>query len=135
MQRGFGEGAEDADRRPEPSGNFTACREAAGRLLGIGKPCSHERCGARGSYLAPSRADMKWLATENFFYTAQFLGVGGRGNPASGGKGVDRGGGKPWQGGDATLQEVARTGEAVCSADWVRLAAERRLPEVGRRRR
>lgn len=89
----------------EPSGNFTACREAAGRLLGLHRPCAHERCGPAGSYLPQLRGT--FLATENFYYTAQFLRLPER----------------------ATIADVARTGADVCASDWVRLSAERRLPD------
>jgi apyrase len=37
----------------------------------VGDECEHERCGVAGSYLPQLRG--AFLATENFFYTAQFL--------------------------------------------------------------
>ena len=52
----------------------------------------------KGSYLPPAiRGEM--LATENFFYTARFLGLPER----------------------ATIQELADAGERVCGAEWTRL--------------
>ena len=99
-----GHGA-DVGTLTEPSGNFTACREAAGKLLGVGDTCQHERCGVAGSYLPELRGT--FLATENFYYTTQFLRLPER----------------------ATIADVAKAGEDVCASDWVRLAAERRLPE------
>ena len=49
----------------------------------------------KGSYLPPAiRGEM--LATENFFYTARFLGLPER----------------------ATIQELADAGERVCGAEW-----------------
>jgi len=59
----------DMDVVIEPAGNFTACRAAVGTLLGIGGDCPHQRCGVAGSYLPQLRGT--FLATENFFYTAQ----------------------------------------------------------------
>ena len=50
---------------------------------------------------------MRCYTTENFFYTAQFLKLPER----------------------ATIAQVAAAGAEVCASDWVRLVAERRLPE------
>jgi len=81
-----------------PSGNFTRCVNAVVGLLGLDDPCPHERCGMKCSYLPPAiRGEM--LATENFFYTARFLGLPER----------------------ATIQELADAGERVCGAEWSRL--------------
>ena len=81
-----------------PGGNFTRCVNAVVGLLGLDDPCPHERCGMKGSYLPPAiRGEM--LATENFFYTARFLGLPER----------------------ATIQELADAGERVCGAEWSRL--------------
>ena len=81
-----------------PRGNFTRCVDAVVGLLGLDDPCPHERCGMKGSYLPPAiRGEM--LATENFYYTARFLGLPER----------------------ATIQELADAGERVCGAEWSRL--------------
>ena len=78
-----------------PGGNFTACVDRARALLGLHDPCPHERCGVKGSYLPPAiRGEM--LATENFFYTARFLGLPER----------------------ATIAQMAGAGERVCGAEW-----------------
>ncbi|ACO66814.1 predicted protein [Micromonas commoda] len=86
----------DASSPPiRPGGNFTACVDRARALLGLHDPCPHERCGVKGSYLPPAiRGEM--LATENFFYTARFLGL-------------------PEQ---ATIAQMAGAGERVCGAEW-----------------
>ena len=86
--------------RIRPGGNFTACVDRARALLGLRDPCPHERCGVKGSYLPPAiRGEM--LATENFFYTARFLGLPER----------------------ATIAQMAGAGERVCGAEWRSLVA------------
>lgn len=90
----------DGSRSIRPGGNFTACVDRARALLGLHDPCPHERCGMKGSYLPPSiRGEM--LATENFFYTARFLGLPER----------------------ATIAQMAGAGERVCGAEWRSLVA------------
>ena len=86
-----------------PGGNFTACVDRARALLGLHDPCPHERCGMKGSYLPPS-IEGEMLATENFFYTARFLGLPER----------------------ATIAQMAGAGERVCryeGAEWRSLVA------------
>ena len=99
MPVGYVSKGSDASRI-RPGGNFTACVDRARALLGLRDPCPHERCGVKGSYLPPAiRGEM--LATENFFYTARFLGLPER----------------------ATIAQMAGAGERVCGAEWRSLVA------------
>ena len=87
--------------RLEPRGNFTACRAAVGRLIGVGAPCAHARCGVAGSYLPPLRG--RFLATENFHHAARFFRLPER----------------------ATVADVAAAGEALCGAEWDDIVRDR----------
>ena len=87
--------------RLEPRGNFTACRAAVGRLIGVGGLCAHARCGVGGSYLPPLRG--RFLATENFHHAARFFRLPER----------------------ATVADVAAAGEALCGAEWDDITRDR----------
>lgn len=93
-QPGGGGGGDDALPAPLPAGNFTACREAALGVLGLDAPCRHERCAMNGIFTPEPRGD--FVATENFFYTAEFFEI-----PRS-----------------ASLTEMVAAGERYCSSDW-----------------
>ena len=87
--------------RLEPRGNFTACRAAVGRLIGVEGLCAHARCGVGGSYLPPLRG--RFLATENFHHAARFFRLPER----------------------ATVADVAAAGEALCGAEWDDITRDR----------
>ncbi|KAG6765582.1 hypothetical protein POTOM_029630 [Populus tomentosa] len=76
-------------------GNFSECRSAALTLLQKGKEiCSYQHCQI-GSVFVP-KLQGKFLATENFFYTSKFFGLGQR----------------------AFLSNLMIAGEHLCGEDW-----------------
>eukprot|EP00899_Mesostigma_viride_P017052 jgi/Mesvir1/25348/Mv18525-RA.2 len=90
------------------TGDFGACHRVALRLMGLGDgaSCPHKRCSIRGE-VAPPLTGLPFLATENFHYTVQFLGL-----PAS-----------------CSLAELAEAGERWCALPWAAMKAVR--PDVG----
>jgi apyrase len=73
------------------------CLRAATRLLRQGElhdACESIRCGVGG--MPTPRLSGEFLATENFFYTAEFFGLGSR----------------------PSLEEVAHAGEKYCAMQW-----------------
>ena len=73
------------------------CLRAATRLLRQGElhdACESIRCGVGG--MPTPRLSGEFLATENFFYTAEFFGLGSR----------------------PSLQEVANAGDKYCAMQW-----------------
>ncbi|KAF1863567.1 hypothetical protein Lal_00030620 [Lupinus albus] len=79
-------------------GNFSECRSAALMLLQKGKEeCSYQRCDIGSTFIPKLQG--KFLATENFFYTAKFFGLGSR----------------------AYLSELMTAGQEFCGEDWLRL--------------
>lgn len=78
-------------------GNFSECRAAALTLLQKGKErCSYHHC--LGSTFMP-KLQGKFLATENFFYTSKFFGLGSR----------------------AFLSDLMVAGQHFCEEDWSKL--------------
>ncbi|KAF2291909.1 hypothetical protein GH714_036079 [Hevea brasiliensis] len=76
-------------------GNFSECRSAALTLIQKGKEqCSCQQCYI-GSTFTP-KLQGKFLATENFFYTSKFFGLGPR----------------------AFLSDLIVAGEHFCGEDW-----------------
>ncbi|KAA8529422.1 hypothetical protein F0562_033779 [Nyssa sinensis] len=58
-----------------PRGNFSECRSAALMLLQDGnEKCSYHHCHIGSTFIPKLQG--KFLATENFFYTSKFLGLG-----------------------------------------------------------
>ncbi|OAY50028.1 probable apyrase 6 [Manihot esculenta] len=81
--------------RLHSSGNFSECRSAASMLIQKGKEkCSYQQCNI-GSTFTP-KLQGKFLATENFFYTSKFFGLGPR----------------------AYLSDLILAGEHFCGEDW-----------------
>ncbi|KAF9674448.1 hypothetical protein SADUNF_Sadunf10G0128300 [Salix dunnii] len=84
-------------------GNFSECRSAALSLLQKGKErCSYQHCHI-GSIFVP-KLQGKFLATENFFHTSKFFGLGQR----------------------AFLLNLMIAGEQFCGEDWSRLKKKHR---------
>ncbi|KAI4302146.1 hypothetical protein MLD38_037930 [Melastoma candidum] len=76
-------------------GNFSECRSAALKLLQRGKDmCIYEHCQI-GSIFTP-KLNGRFLATENFFYTSKFFGLGQT----------------------APLSDIILAGERFCGEDW-----------------
>ncbi|XP_022972832.1 probable apyrase 6 isoform X2 [Cucurbita maxima] len=85
-------------------GNFSECRSVALMLLQKGKEkCTDMNCRV-GSIFTPKLRG-KFLATENFFYTSKFLGVGSR----------------------AFLSDLVVAGQEFCGEDWVKLKKRYKL--------
>ncbi|KAJ4801137.1 GDA1/CD39 nucleoside phosphatase family protein [Rhynchospora pubera] len=85
-------------------GNYTECRSAAYALLQQGKDkCAYPECHI-GSAFIP-RLNGRFLATENFFHTSKFFGLGRR----------------------SFLSELILAGEQFCSEDWSKLKRKYQL--------
>ncbi|KDP41200.1 hypothetical protein JCGZ_15607 [Jatropha curcas] len=79
-------------------GNFSECRSAALMLLQKGKEtCSYHHCSIGSTFIPKLQG--KFLATENFFYTSKFFGLGPK----------------------AFLSDLIMAGEHFCGEDWSRL--------------
>ncbi|KAK7274835.1 hypothetical protein RIF29_15934 [Crotalaria pallida] len=79
-------------------GNFSECRSAALMLLRKGKEkCSYQRCDIGSTFIPKLQG--KFLATENFFHTSKFFGLGPR----------------------AYLSELMTAGQEFCGEDWLKL--------------
>ncbi|KAL5100252.1 hypothetical protein RYX36_004579 [Vicia faba] len=79
-------------------GNFSACRSAALTLLQKGKEsCSYQHCDIGSTFIPKLQG--KFLATENFFHTSKFFGLGSR----------------------AYLSNLMTAGQKYCGEDWSRL--------------
>ncbi|CAK7326086.1 unnamed protein product [Dovyalis caffra] len=79
-------------------GNFSECRSAALTLLHKGKErCSYQDCHIGSTFIPKLQG--KFLATENFFHTSKFFGLGQR----------------------AFLSNLIVAGEQFCGEDWSRL--------------
>lgn len=81
----------------KPTGNFTACYAMTKKLLGLAentKDCPRTPCGMRKEHLPPF--DGKFLATENFHYTAEFFKLGTT----------------------TTIRDFQRAGEKLCAESW-----------------
>ena len=81
----------------KPTGNFTACYAITKKLLGLAentKDCPRTPCGMRKEHLPPF--DGKFLATENFHYTAEFFKLGTT----------------------TTIRDFQRAGEKLCAESW-----------------
>ncbi|XP_062161484.1 probable apyrase 6 [Alnus glutinosa] len=82
----------------QSKGNFSECRSAALMLLQKGKEkCSYNSCYIGSTFIPKLRG--KFLATENFFYTSRFFGLGQR----------------------AFLSELMMAGQQFCGEDWSKL--------------
>ncbi|GAV75596.1 GDA1_CD39 domain-containing protein [Cephalotus follicularis] len=82
----------------QSKGNFSECRSAALSLLQKGKEkCSYESCNMGSTFMPKLQG--KFLATENFFYTSKFFGLGPR----------------------AVLSELMMSGQQFCGEDWSKL--------------
>ncbi|KAF2298848.1 hypothetical protein GH714_028297 [Hevea brasiliensis] len=76
-------------------GNFSECRAAALTLIQKGKEkCSYQQCYIGSTFIPKLQG--KFLATENFFYTSKFFGLG----PS------------------AFLSDLIMAGEHFCGEDW-----------------
>ncbi|KAF3431464.1 hypothetical protein FNV43_RR26195 [Rhamnella rubrinervis] len=81
-----------------PKGNFSECRSAALMMLQNGKEkCSSKNCYIGSTYMP--KLEGKFLATENFFYTSKFFGLGQK----------------------ALLSDLMVAGEQICGEDWSKL--------------
>ncbi|RDX92835.1 putative apyrase 6 [Mucuna pruriens] len=77
-------------------GNFSECRSAALMLLQKGKEsCSYQHCDIGSTFMPKLQG--KFLATENFFYTSKFFGLGPR----------------------AYLSKLMNAGQQFCGKDWL----------------
>lgn len=84
------------------AGNFSECKTAALRLLQRGKvSCSHHHCTLGSTFMPKLRG--RFLATENFFYTSQFLGLNQK----------------------AALSDLMAGGEQFCEEDWSNIRRKR----------
>ncbi|KAE8023258.1 hypothetical protein FH972_008978 [Carpinus fangiana] len=82
----------------QSKGNFSECRSAALTLLQKGKEkCSYQSCYIGSTFIPKLRG--RFLATENFFYTSRFFGLGRR----------------------AFLSELMMAGQKFCGEDWSKL--------------
>ncbi|XP_038890148.1 probable apyrase 6 [Benincasa hispida] len=85
-------------------GNFSECRSVALLLLQKGKEkCTNGNCSVGSIYTPKLRG--KFLATENFFYTSKFFGLGPR----------------------AFLSDLMVAGQEFCGEDWLKLKEKYRL--------
>uniref|UniRef100_A0A1D1ZIS5 Ectonucleoside triphosphate diphosphohydrolase 1 n=1 Tax=Anthurium amnicola TaxID=1678845 RepID=A0A1D1ZIS5_9ARAE len=90
--------ADGADPNIYTAGNFSECRSAALMLLQRGKDnCVYRHCRL-GSTFVPALQG-KFLATENFFFTSKFFGLGST----------------------ALLSDFVMAGERFCGEDWTNL--------------
>ncbi|XP_027359774.1 probable apyrase 6 isoform X2 [Abrus precatorius] len=79
-------------------GNFSECRSAALNLLQKGKEsCSYQHCDIGSTFIPKLQG--KFLATENFFYTSKFFGLGSK----------------------AYLSKLMTAGQEFCGEDWLKL--------------
>ena len=101
---GAGDPCAPRGKKDGGDGNFTACREAARRLLGVHDACPHASCGV-GRHPRPFQPTLRgrFIATENFHHTARFLGLPEK----------------------ASVADVASAGEEICAADWDTLVRTR----------
>lgn len=82
----------------QSKGNFSECRSAALMMLQKGKEkCSYQHCYIGSTFIPKFQG--KFLATENFFYTSKFFGLGPR----------------------AFLSELMMAGQQFCGEDWSKL--------------
>lgn len=87
----------DAEYHPiaHAIGNFSECRSAALMLLQKGKDeCLHPHCPLGPTFIPKLQG--RFLATENFFYTSKFFGLGST----------------------SFLRDLMSTGEQFCEEDW-----------------
>ncbi|EPS67236.1 hypothetical protein M569_07539, partial [Genlisea aurea] len=83
----------------EPSGNFSECRSASVKLLQKGKDkCLYATCYIGSTFIPKLRGT--FLATENFFHTSKFFGLGER----------------------FLLSDLVVAGQQFCSEEWSKLA-------------
>lgn len=79
-------------------GNFSECRSAALVLLQKGKEsCSYQHCDIGSTFIPKLQG--KFLATENFFHTSKFFGLGPQ----------------------AYLSKLMTAGQEYCGGDWLKL--------------
>ncbi|CAA6665189.1 unnamed protein product [Spirodela intermedia] len=103
--RGYARSVESDKSWPYITGNFSECRSAVQMLLQRGKgDCPYRQCRL-GSAFVPA-LEGKFLATENFFFTSKFFGLG----PA------------------ALLSDFVAAGERFCGEDWMKL--KRKYPSL-----
>ncbi|XP_010527907.1 PREDICTED: probable apyrase 6 isoform X1 [Tarenaya hassleriana] len=82
----------------QAGGNFSECRSAALAILQDGKDaCPYQHCSVGSTFTPKLRG--KFLATENFFYTSKFFGLGEK----------------------ASLSDLIFAGEKFCGEDWSKL--------------
>ncbi|PIN17164.1 Nucleoside phosphatase [Handroanthus impetiginosus] len=81
-----------------PNGNFSECRSASLKLLQKGQDkCSYKTCYIGSTFIPKLQG--KFLATENFFHTSKFFGLGQR----------------------AFLSDLVVAGQQFCGEDWSKL--------------
>ncbi|XP_010554315.1 PREDICTED: probable apyrase 6 isoform X2 [Tarenaya hassleriana] len=79
-------------------GSFSQCRSAALTILQEGKEtCTYRQCSVGSTFTPKLRGN--FLATENFFYTSKFFGLGEK----------------------ASLSDLISAGEKFCGEDWSKL--------------
>lgn len=82
----------------QSNGNFSECRSAALLMLQKGKEkCSYQHCYIGSTFLPKLRG--KFLATENFFHTSKFFGLGQK----------------------SFLSDLIIAGQQFCGQDWSKL--------------
>ncbi|XP_024007324.1 probable apyrase 6 isoform X2 [Eutrema salsugineum] len=82
----------------QAGGNYSECRAAALTILQEGnEKCSYQHCSIGSTFTPKLRG--RFLATENFFYTSKFFGLGE----------------KAW------LSNMISAGERFCGEDWSKL--------------
>jgi apyrase len=82
----------------QTKGNFSECRSAALKLLQKGKEsCSYQHCDIGSNFIPKLQG--KFLATENFFHTSKFFGLGPH----------------------AYLSKLMTAGQEYCGEDWLKL--------------
>nr|AAK62457.1 putative nucleoside triphosphatase [Arabidopsis thaliana] len=82
----------------QAGGNYSQCRSAALTILQDGnEKCSYQHCSIGSTFTPKLRG--RFLATENFFYTSKFFGLGE----------------KAW------LSNMISAGERFCGEDWSKL--------------
>ncbi|CAL5188751.1 unnamed protein product [Lathyrus oleraceus] len=92
--------SEESEYQPtvQSRGNFSACRSAALTLLQKGKEsCSYQHCDIGSTFIPKLQG--KFLATENFFHTSKFFGLGPH----------------------AYLSKLMTAGQKFCGEDWLRI--------------
>ncbi|EYU28756.1 hypothetical protein ABFS82_12G101800 [Erythranthe guttata] len=81
-----------------PNGNFSECRSASLKLLQKDQDkCSYQTCYIGSTFMPKLQG--KFLATENFFHTSKFFGLGQR----------------------ALLSDLVVAGQQFCGEDWSKL--------------